>query len=60
MTDSLIFSTLKFYFNSILLKLPNSSFPQTLSKETQEFDIIHKPSDIIICTAQKKERKKRV
>lgn len=27
MTDSLVFSTLKFYFNNVLLKLSTTSFP---------------------------------
>lgn len=50
MTDPLVFSTLKFYFINVLLKL--FLFPQTISKLTQKSNVTHRPSDTASCTVQ--------
>lgn len=49
-TDPFMCATFKFYSNSVFFKSDILSFLQIPSKETQESDIIHTPSAIIICT----------
>lgn len=51
MADALVFSTLKFYFINVLLKL--LLFPQTISKLTQKSSVAQRPSDTASCSVQK-------